>query len=180
MSRNTLVVALTALLLAACSSVASLCASAHAGIRLNSCPSGSTYSYQYRYCVPNNPQVPSAKVKAIVRTAASSYGEAHHWKTYCSEDKFGFACILYTPDTTGHGLTAPNDDVAKNGRATKTDINGVPTVVFQHMSYVALGGSGCAITLYFGSTYPYTMDGCGPSGLARLRKALADDARAFP
>ena len=85
-----------------------------------------------------------------------------------------------TPDTTGHGLTAPNNDVVKNGRATRTNINGHPTVVFEHMSFGALGGSGCAVTIYFGSTYPNTMDGCGASGLARVRQTLSSDAKAFP
>jgi hypothetical protein len=53
--------------------------------------------------------------------------------------------------------------------------------VYDFAAYVVYAsGSGCALTLKFDDTFPYTMDGCGPSGLARLRKALADDARNLP
>ncbi len=146
------------------------------------CPAGSTYNdqLQYQYCVPNDPQPPNAQLKAIVKAAAIAYATAHHWKSSCSDDQFGFACVLYTPDPTGVGLTTPsNGQPVPSQRATKTLINGVPTAVFEQMSYTALGGSGCAVTLYFGSTYPDTLDGCGPSGLAHVRTALADDARGF-
>jgi hypothetical protein len=67
-----------------------------------------------------------------------------------------------------------------NGRPSRNLIHGVPQTIFFQMSYTAIGGSGCAITIEFGSTYPNTTDGCGSSGMARLRSALSADARAFP
>jgi len=61
----------------------------------------------------------------------------------------------------------PTSGVVPSEQATKTDINGVPTVVFQHVSFGALAGSGCAITFFFGNIHADTIAGCGPGSITR-------------